>query len=78
MSAFVSVPSIQIERTAIEVTDRPDLGIVAVHLASRTSAHIQISDPATARALALAFAQAADMLTAQAAERQGGQEGGAP
>jgi hypothetical protein len=73
MSAFITTPSLDIDPDAIHVNDRPDLGVAVVWLGNFTA---HVDDAATARKLAVAFAQAADLLEAQAAAKQAAPEGG--
>lgn len=65
MTAYMTLAGIRFDETPV-ITDRPDLGCVVIYPAvSAGSTQIQVSDSRTARAWALAFAQAADMLDAQ-------------
>ena len=65
MSAFISA-HIAIDAGAIHVTDRPDLGLAVVWL-NRAGDTLHVEDSRTGRALAIAFAEAAQMR--EAAER---------
>lgn len=75
MTAYLSLRSIHFDEKPL-LADRPDLGVVVIYPTDPGGAtQIQVSDVATARAWAQAWAQAADMLEAQAAAKAAGPAG---